>query len=111
VEAGDAEGVIRLFHDEALVLPDGGLPVSGKAAIAESWRAGTEGGFLLRDVAALRTGRSGDLAFRVNQYSWSMAEPDSERTWLPTKNIHIWKREADGSWKLLVDLWNENPAG
>lgn len=111
VDAGDADGVIALFHDNALVLPDGGPPRLGKEAVSESWRAGAGGGFRLRDISVLQAGRSGDLAFRVNQYSWSMAGEGDGRDWFPTKNVHIWKRQADGSWKLLVDLWNENPEG
>lgn len=109
VESGQGDQVVTLFDHEMVMMPDGGEAVVGGAVIAPGWADAVEMGFRLRDVTALRTVRSGDLAYRINQYSWSMPDETGERVWYRTKNVHIWKRQPDGSWKLQVDIWNESP--
>ena len=109
VEAGQSGQVVTLFDHDMVMMPDGGEAVVGGDAIAPGWADGVEAGFRLRDVTAVRTVRSGDLAYRINEYSWSMPDDAGERTWYRTKNVHIWKRHPDGSWKLQVDIWNESP--
>jgi ketosteroid isomerase-like protein len=109
VEAGEADRVITLFDRDMVMMPDGGETVVGGEVIAPGWADGVAAGFRLREVTAVRTVRSGDLAYRINQYSWSMPDEAGERTWYRTKNVHIWKRQPDGSWKLQVDIWNESP--
>jgi ketosteroid isomerase-like protein len=109
VEAGEGDRVVTLFDADMVMMPDGGELVVGGEVIAPGWADGVAAGFRLRDVAALRTVRSGDLAYRINLYSWSMPDEAGERTWYRTKNVHIWKRQPDGSWKLQVDIWNESP--
>jgi ketosteroid isomerase-like protein len=109
VEAGEGDRVVTLFDADMVMMPDGGELLVGGEVIAPGWADGVEAGFRLRDVTALRTVRSGDLAYRINQYSWSMPDEAGDLTWYRTKNVHIWKRQPDGSWKLQVDIWNESP--
>lgn len=109
VEAGEGDRVVTLFDTDMVMMPDGGEALVGGDVIAPGWADGVDAGFRLRDVTAVRTVRSGDLAYRINEYSWSMPDDAGERTWYRTKNVHIWKRHPDGSWKLQVDIWNESP--
>ena len=74
VEAGQGNQVVTLFDHEMVMMPDGGDLVVGGAVIAPGWADAVAAGFRLRNVTALRTVRSGDLAYRINQYSWSMPE-------------------------------------
>ncbi|MFC1481756.1 hypothetical protein ACFL6E_05880 [Candidatus Neomarinimicrobiota bacterium] len=55
-------------------------------------------------VKILDTNISGDIAYTVNAYVYAWYAPGDEPIWYPTKNIHIWKRQANGSWKLHADL-------
>ena len=109
VDAGEGDRVVTLFDSDMVMMPDGGEVVVGGDVIAPGWADGVAAGFRLRDVTAVRTVRSGDLAYRINEYSWSMPDDAGERTWYRTKNVHIWKRHPDGSWMLQVDIWNESP--
>jgi ketosteroid isomerase-like protein len=51
---------------------------------------------------------SGDLACTANSYYYTYHASDSEPRWHKTKNVHIWKRDAGGEWKLHVDIWNSD---
>jgi ketosteroid isomerase-like protein len=26
------------------------------------------------------------------------------------RDVHLWRKQADGSWKVVVDVWNMEPA-
>jgi ketosteroid isomerase-like protein len=50
--------------------------------------------------------RSGDLAFLIEAYELrfddSHGAPESDRG----RRLEIWRKQADGSWKCIVDTWN-----
>jgi len=44
----------------------------------------------------------------VNSYYYTWHAPEDEAQWHKTKNVHIWARDAEGAWKLRVDIWNSD---
>ncbi|MDH3711346.1 MAG: DUF4440 domain-containing protein [Cyclobacteriaceae bacterium] len=54
--------------------------------------------------------KSGDLAYLIenNYFAWT----DSLGTQVKTFNkaVTIWKKQEDGSWKCVVDIFNDDPA-
>jgi ketosteroid isomerase-like protein len=44
----------------------------------------------------------------VNSYYYTWHAPDDKPQWHKTKNVHIWARDAEGDWKLRVDIWNSD---
>ena len=109
VETGNAEQIIRLFAEDAIVMPDGYAPIRGKEEIAATWRRETAGGFRIRDLVVLEESIDESVAYRLNSYAWTMLSEGPEAEWRQTKNVHVWRKQRDGSWKLQVDLWNESP--
>ena len=108
VEAGDAEARIACFSDSAIMMPNHWTRYEGKEAIAEVVRAGAGAVFRLRDREIIDMGASEDLAYTVNSYSYTYHREGGEPRWHKTKNVHIWKRDARGRWKLHVDIWNSD---
>ncbi len=108
VEAGDAEARIALLGDDAIMMPNHWTPWEGKQAIAEVIRAGAGSVFQLRDRETIDMGVSGDLAYTVNSYYYTYHPADGEPQWHKTKNVHVWKKDAAGHWKLHVDIWNSD---
>jgi ketosteroid isomerase-like protein len=51
---------------------------------------------------------SGDAAYTINDYYYTYHAEGDEPVWRKTKNIHIWRRQADGFWKLHADIWNSS---
>ena len=68
------------------------------AAIAEVMKPTLFGGRL--DWAPVASGKSGDLGFTVGKASFTGAKPDDG--WRSTY-VTIWRRQADGTWKVLFD--------
>ena len=66
-------------------------------AMSVSWTATNA------DVAA-----SGDLAYTTGTYQASMTMPDGTTHPDNGKYATIWKKQADGSWKVVVDIFNSD---
>jgi ketosteroid isomerase-like protein len=108
VEAGDAEARIAMFSEEAVMMPNHWTMWESKEAIAEVIRAGKGSAFRLRDREIVDMDASDALAYTVNSYSYTYHAEGAEPRWHKTKNVHIWKRDAGGHWKLHVDIWNSD---
>jgi ketosteroid isomerase-like protein len=108
VEAGDGEARIAMFTDDALMMPNHWTAWQGCDAIAEVIRGGGDSVFRIRGRQLLDVSVSGDLAYTVNSYYYSFHAVGAPPQWHKTKNVHIWKRDKAGRWKLHVDIWNSD---
>lgn len=116
VEEGDDETRIELFGPDAILMPNHWTLSRGKEAVAEVIRGGAGFVFRIRDRELIDIGVSGALAYTVNRYSYTYHPEGDEPEWHKTKNVHIWKMDGEGRWRLHVDIWNsdvplEGPAG
>jgi ketosteroid isomerase-like protein len=108
IEAGDAEGRIAMFTEDAIMMPNHWTPYRGREAIAEVLRAGEGSVFGIRNRELLDLGVQGDLAYEVNQYEYTWHAEGGTPQWRRTKGVHIWKYDASGHWRLHVDIWNSD---
>ena len=108
IEAGDTEAHIAQFADSAIMMPNHWTMTQGSEAIAEGMRAATGYVFRLRDREIVDIDVSGDIAYTVNSYYYTWHPEGEQPQWHKTKNVHIWKKTADGQWRLHVDIWNSD---
>jgi len=108
IETDDIEARIALFSDEALMLPNHWGISQGRKTIGDGLRSGEGWVFKLRDRKLVDMDVNGSLAYTVNSYDYTYHAEGAEPQWHKTKNVHIWKRDATGAWKLHVDIWNSN---
>lgn len=108
IENGDAEARISMFSEDAIMMPNHWTRREGRETIAEVIRAGAGSVFRLRDREVIDWGVGGDLAYTANSYFYTYHSEGEEPRWHKTKNVHIWKRNAAGDWKLHLDIWNSD---
>lgn len=108
VNAGDQAAHAALFTNDAWMLSDG-WHISRGEALKTSIRERSGWVFRLKDIERLEYDTSGELGYTVNQYYYTWHEQGAQPEWHKTKNVHIWKRQADGAWRLHVDIWNSTP--
>ena len=108
VEAGDIEGRIEMFTDDALLMPNHWTPYAGRETIAEVLRAGEGSVFRIRNREVLDMDVDGDLAYVVNSYEYTWHAEGGRPNWKKTKNVHIWKYDESGHWRLHLDIWNSD---
>jgi ketosteroid isomerase-like protein len=55
---------------------------------------------------------SGDLAYTQGTYSMTMTDPEGIPATDKGKYLAVWKKQADGGWKVIEDIFNSDlPAG
>jgi uncharacterized protein (TIGR02246 family) len=110
--AGEGNAVAALYTSDATVLPPMEPPYQGEAAgkywvdVLNAFSGPTE-----LTTAAVE-GR-GDLAYAVGSYRQTLTPKKAGAKSLPTeegKYIEVLKKQADGSWKIVYDMWSPNAA-
>ena len=102
VTAGDLDGVLALYEPGAtLVLPEGDL--TGTDAFQDSTRQMLAARLRLqmKVTKVVRVGE--DLAVLYNDWTGSMIGADGKPTALAGKAIEVVRRQADGTWRFIVD--------
>jgi uncharacterized protein (TIGR02246 family) len=107
----DVDRIVSYWADDATVLPPGGPPVVGKAAIRAFVAKSFENpsfriSWKTNDVVV---SKSGDFAYGIGTNRVSVTAPDGTLVTVDGKAVTIWRREPDGSWKCVVDIWNDAP--
>jgi uncharacterized protein (TIGR02246 family) len=104
--ARDFKGVAALYAEDATVLPPNQAAVQGRAAIQAYLGAPPPISNFQAQILEIE-GR-GDLAYARGTYSVTVtpagATPIEDRG----KYVEIWRKQADGSWKCLRDIYNSD---
>jgi len=108
IEAGDPEARIQLLADDVVLLPNHWTIMSGKEDVSESFRRSADAIFRIKDREIVQMEISEDLAYTVNSYYYTYHLKDHPEQWHKTKNVHIWRSDSSGTWKLAVDIWNSD---
>jgi len=107
--AHDIEGLLDVIADDARMLPPNAPPVVGKNAIRELAGALVSPDFRVRhDVDEVVVSRGGDLAYVSYAYELTFTGPDGTPVTETGKDISIYRKEAGGPWKLVIDMWSSN---
>jgi ketosteroid isomerase-like protein len=109
-ERGSA-GYMSYYADDAVEVPNGGPIIQGKVNIAKGM------GFLDQkdnhltwtpvgaDISA-----SADLGYTYGTFEFRSKDKDGKPVIDHGKYTSIWKKQQDGSWKVVLDMGNASPA-
>src|SRR4030095_4342252 len=106
------EKTLSYWADDAIVMSPGQPPIKGKKAIREMVESTSKiPGFKISwEPLSVAIAKSGDIAYLIEQnqitVNDSLCNPHSEFN----KSVTIWRKETDGSWKNIVDMWNSAPS-
>jgi len=104
---GDTATMFANYADDATMMMAGAPAWNGRAAIATglsgmmSQYAVTNPKFTTWDVMV-----SGDVAVETGAYEMTMQEKGKKAINDKGKYLTVWKRQADGSWKIVRDIAN-----
>jgi len=111
--AKDVERLITFYAEDAAVMPPGEPGASGKEAIRGSIgkMLAMPGLALSFQTAKVEVARSGDLAYTHGTYAMTM---DGAKKGVSLsekgKYVTVYRRQADGSWKAVADMFNSDQA-
>lgn len=104
--ANDVEKTVSYWADDAVLISAGQPTLEGKEAIKkmveESFK--TPGFKISWQPQKVVVSESGDMAYLIEDSQMSFPDSTGKTTTLNNKAVSIWRKQADGSWKNIVDI-------
>ncbi len=104
----DVETLASFYASDALVLPPNSAAIEGPAGVREFLTAFTSTpGFQVRfETPTVVVSNGGDLGYTLADIEFTVDGPDGQPVTSRERDFHVWKKQADGSWKVIIDIWN-----
>jgi ketosteroid isomerase-like protein len=110
--SGDLERALTYWTNDAIVMPPDQPAIVGHTNIrAYVDQASAIPGFSIRwepELAVLSD--DGTMGYMVEHNTITFNDADGALKTQHGKAVTIWRKQADGSWKCVVDTWNNNPS-
>jgi uncharacterized protein (TIGR02246 family) len=102
IGAGDVEGALALYEEDAVFIPEPGRLERGREAIHAALASfaavsPTITGEIQRTVVA------GETALVINAWTLAGTDPTGEAVRMAATSADVLRRRADGSWGILID--------
>jgi len=111
ITARDEAGSTSVYAEDAVFVDDHGNASRGRAAIASAFKPFLADPTMKLDYkpGSKVFSSSGDMAYSTAEFSQSYTDPKTKKL-VTSKgtNVSVWRKESDGSWRLVAD---SNPAG
>jgi len=104
--ARDAERVATFYADDAVAYPPGAPMAIGRAAAQRVWASYFVNETFKISWKSDHASISGDLGFTSGSYEDSYKGADGKRVTETGKFLCVWRKQKDGSWKAVHDMWN-----
>ena len=104
----DLEKAVSFYADDATYNPPGAPLAAGKDAIRKVWAnvVAIPGGNLRWVTSKVEVARSGDLAYDTGAYALTKNDASGKPVTATGKYVVVWKKQADGKWKVIEDIDN-----
>ena len=107
MNAKDAVAAAGYYADDASVLPPGQPIVTGHDTIQKYWQGFLDGaGFIDGSCVTIATGSSGDVGYEIGTAELHLKGPGGKIVTEKIKYTLVLKRNANGKWLQLYDMWN-----
>ena len=109
IENKNLDQTLSFYADDAWVYPQS-APVAKTADERRSvWTAffalpgasDMEG-----DITRMEVARSGDLAVQYGTFAMTVNDKKGKPVTEDEKSVVVWKKQPDGKWKAIADIWN-----
>ena len=106
----DTTGLAQHHTEDAVAFPPNEERIAGRESIQKMWQNWIDAGLADLTLKAAQVEESGNLAYEEGTYSIKIPGSDGKISEEIGKYIVVWKKGADGEWRLHRDIWNTNPA-
>jgi len=108
--AKDVEKTASYYTDDAVILAPNLPTIQGKQGARAMWQVmfsvpGFGGGWKATKV---EVSRSGDLGWVTGTYELSETDERGRPMVDKGKYLEVWRKQADGSWKCVADMFNSD---
>ncbi len=108
VQAKNLDRTVSFYTEDASLFPVAGPIATGKDAIRTEWShifaiPGLRSSW---QITKVEVSRGGDLAYVQGTYEASFDDAEGHPVTERGKSVQVWKKQADGAWKAVVDIYN-----
>jgi ketosteroid isomerase-like protein len=104
-----SQGYMSYYAEDAVELPNGADMIQGKESIAKSMSfLDQKDNHLTWTPVRVDMAASGDLGYTFGTYEFRSKDKDGKPTVEYGKYASVWKKQKDGSWKVVMDMGNES---
>ena len=106
----DLEKTISFYSGDAIVLPTNAPAATTKDAIRNTWRdlLASPGLAISWKTTKVEVSKSSDIAYTTGTYELAMNDASGKPINDRGKYVEVWKKQAEGKWKVAVDIWNSD---
>ena len=109
VEVGAAEAFNQYLDADAVQLPAQADPVVGRESIYARMRTSSNRYVLQWEPKKAEVSGSGDMGYTWGTYTVTSEDEKGLKSTSYGKYLNVWKKQNDGSWKVLIDIGNQSP--
>jgi uncharacterized protein (TIGR02246 family) len=111
-QAKDVNKAVSFYADDAMQFVDKGPLVTGKENIRTGWEQmlARPGPGLTFATTGVEVARSGDMAYEYGIYDFATEDKKGKIIDEKGKYLVVWKKQAEGSWKVAADIDNRDAA-
>ena len=108
--AKDLEKTMFFYSQDAIVLPANAPAATTKEAVRNTWKEllASPGLAIGWKTTKVDVAKSGDIAYTTGTYELTMNDANGTPINDHGKYVEVWKKQADGKWKVAVDIWNSD---
>jgi uncharacterized protein (TIGR02246 family) len=108
--AKDLDKTVSYYSDDAIVMPPNTSAARTKEAIRSAWKEmlTAPGAAIGWTATKVEAAKSGDLAYVSGTYEETMTDASGKPVKDRGKYVEVWKKQADGTWKVVADIWNSD---
>ena len=109
-EAKDVDKTVSYYAESAVVMPPNASAAMTKESIRSAWKEmlTTPGAAISWKATKVEVAKAGDLAYVSGTYEETMTDASGKPAKDRGKYVEIFKKQADGTWKVVADIWNSD---
>jgi ketosteroid isomerase-like protein len=107
MESRDVEKTISYYSDDAMVMLPNIPALTGKESIRSFWNSMLDRSFS-GGWTATKVEVSGNLAYVTGNYEFKDSDGSDKPMADKGKYFAVWKKQADGSWKCVADVFSSD---
>ena len=103
----DVNLLVAFYAEDAMVYPPGDKLAVGRAAARTVWAGIADPNYSLSWKASnAGVSASGEMGFTSGTFVENIKGTDGKTTTATGKFLCVWKKQKDGKWKAIHDMWN-----
>ena len=104
--ARDADRVAAFYAADAIAYPPNAPAAVGRPAAKKVWTAYFADPTFAISWKTTSAEVNGDIGYTAGAYEDSFKGPDGKTVIEKGKYLCVWKKQKDGTWKAVHDMWN-----